>query len=475
MDENFITSIKKFLVFLDLISWKQGLALQDWADLMLEHVAENVGALQAGLFSADHQQGCLYLTGSYAVGRSELLHQKIAFGDGLIGLAAQKQTTISVSENIPQQFSNILMHQVVTPRQLVILPLVYNKTTYGVLEFTHPNSFSQRDLLFMEALLPNITSQLIFLMNEIHLQKLYDDLHLKNKLIESKSEILERANLTLEKQKSDISCQKEEITKQHQKLQFQKEQITSSIHYAKTIQEAILPPISVFRKYFSDAFIVFKPKDIVSGDGYFIDEVNGKILVALYDCTGHGVPGAFMSLVTYSLISEVVSKCDQKTPSVICERLHHELVTRLKQEDGSYIGGLDAALITLEKTGATSFELEFVGAKRPLWIYHAKSASMDKVDRTTRTIGLKTKSERQFESIKATVYKNDVIYLFSDGCVDQCDPERKRLGTKHFEQLVAQNAHLDLAVQKREFDRSMGSYQFSADQRDDISLIGIRL
>lgn len=289
-------------------------------------------------------------------------------------------------------------------------------------------------------------------------------------------------------QKEEIEAQKEEIeaqldmaTLQRDTISRQKEQILDSIRYAERIQSAILPPAQYLTEILSDHFILFKPRDIVSGDYYWTSFKDGKLLVAVADCTGHGVPGAFLSVLGISSMNEIVNRKGPIHANQILEHLRDFVIHTLHQTGtrGEDQDGIEIALCVIDPQNKT---LEFAGANRPLYLFRtAPGSSGDhppelvhiKGDRMP--IGIYEQQTASFTNHKVRLKKNDTLYLFSDGYVDQLGgPRRKTFRSVHFREYLTGIQAYTMEEQKNLLLEKHESWRGKVEQIDDILVIGLR-
>lgn len=288
-------------------------------------------------------------------------------------------------------------------------------------------------------------------------------------------------------------------------IRQQNEKITDSINYAKSIQEALLPPIEEIQNHLPESFILYKPKDIVSGDFYWIYEDKERILIAVADCTGHGVPGAFMSLMGNNFLNDIIKVKGKYTPSEILDELNVQILNTLKQnsKETSVKYGMDIALISLEfgvggsesvstlktsnyKPRTKNYEpqtpdsqllikLEFAGAHSPLFIFRGNEYIPIKGDQ--RSIGSYQKNEKQgFTNHSFQLRKGDMLYLFSDGFADQIGgPENKKMFSQPFRDILQSICSLEMSEQKKTLDTTITAWKGKLDQTDDILVLGIRI
>ncbi|TND06484.1 MAG: protein serine/threonine phosphatase [Bacteroidetes bacterium] len=274
----------------------------------------------------------------------------------------------------------------------------------------------------------------------------------------------QKTNKLLESQNSEISRQRDEIG-------IKNKEITDSINYARRIQEAMLPAAEQFARLLPQSFVVNLPKDIVSGDFYWVAEKEGTVFVAAVDCTGHGVPGGFMSMLGMENLNEALRLSTE--PGKILSWMNRFVKKSLKQDAsaGATRDGMDAALCSIDSSGRT---LRFAGAYRPLWII--RNAQVLETKATKISIGGFTGDDQVFEEHRMQLEAGDMIYLFSDGYPDQFGGERKKkLMTKGFRELLLEIHQEPLEQQKKFLLDFIISWRGEIEQLDDILVIGIRV
>lgn len=311
-------------------------------------------------------------------------------------------------------------------------------------------------------------------------KRITKELQKTNESLESAYAELEEKQEEIFQQKEELAAQAEELHATNSELSFVNKYITSSINYAQTIQQSILPIRAEMDEQF-DNFVIYRPKDIVSGDFYWFTKYkdNGQLytFVAVIDCTGHGVPGAFMSLIGSRLLNEIVNERKIIEPDKILERMDRGVKKALRQDKTENNDGMEICLCRLENTNKDSYHLCFAGAKRFLIYYNKQKGSIKRIKGSRRSIGgLKLrKPPKPFERIEMDVQKNDMLYLTSDGIVDQNDPRRKALGLKRLINHLKKYTDEPIETQKEKLEHLLDSHQKDEKQRDDISFIGIKL
>ncbi len=269
-----------------------------------------------------------------------------------------------------------------------------------------------------------------------------------------------------------IRNQKNQIEEQRDKLDIQNKKINSSIQYAQNIQRAILPIVGHIRNLFEN-FILYRPKDIVSGDFYWFSQLKDMVFVAAVDCTGHGVPGAFMSMIGNSLLNEIVLEKKVTDPAKILSLLNEKIVESLRQNETENNDGMDVCLTSINtKTN----EIKFSGAKRPLFMYKQGASELNEIKGDRISIGGMNKKteDKNFSTHTVQANSGDIIYLSSDGLTDQNNSERKRYGSNRLKELILKNISEPMDRQKEIIEDDLDFFQNNEEQRDDITLIGIK-
>ncbi len=253
--------------------------------------------------------------------------------------------------------------------------------------------------------------------------------------------------------------------------------IRDSINSAKAIQNAILPSSENLHAAF-DHFIIFRPKDIVSGDFYWFTSVKREgaspiYFIAVVDCTGHGVPGAFMSMIGSRVLNEIVGVTKIYDPKEILNQLNESVIQALRQDENKNDDGMDVCLCRIEKNSDDKYLVNFSGAKRPL-IYSHKN-ELTQVKGSLKGIGGFYSDELEFTEFSTVLEKGDSIFLTSDGYADQPNVERKTMGVKLLMSYISKTLQLSSKGQKVTLENYLDTFQRKEAQRDDISILGIRL
>jgi serine phosphatase RsbU (regulator of sigma subunit) len=272
-----------------------------------------------------------------------------------------------------------------------------------------------------------------------------------------------------------LSRQRKEIAEKNQQLKAHSIQIENSIQVAKTIQESILPSSHRIDEILGEYFVLFRPKDVVSGDFYWAHSIENQIFLAVADCTGHGVPGALMAMLGSALLDKIVIAQNITQPIEILNKLHLEIQIALKQQETYNNSGMDIAFIILEKQIDETTLVRFAGAKRPLFYLKAGENQFEILKGDRKSIGGEQNDKKYFTEQQIIFPPNSLIYLTTDGFTDQPNVHRKRFGELRFAQLVYQSRQLSLAEQCQVLEKSLNVYMQSESQRDDMLLIGLRV
>ena len=318
--------------------------------------------------------------------------------------------------------------------------------------------------------------------------------------IEEKNEELNQLIEETIAQRDEIESQRNSVQKQKELVEIINKEVSQSIDYATRIQQAILPEKKVLKKYFNKHFVLFKPKDRVSGDFYWWTHIKGSTVITAADCTGHGVPGAFMSMLGVSFLREIVQKEYITHPGVILRKLRKEVIKSLKQkgETGEQKDGMDMSLVSINNETKI---LQFAGANNPLYIITNHKLSLIDNDEENNALKLIDNSVLKIESSKLlyevkpdkmpiAIYvkmdnfitheiqlqEGDQIYMFSDGFADQFGgPKGKKFKYKPFKRLILENANKPMAEQKQILSDAFDSWRGDLEQIDDVVVLCIKI
>ena len=331
-------------------------------------------------------------------------------------------------------------------------------------------------------------------------------------IIEEQKQMVDEKNFILNQQNEEISTQRDEITEQRDLVTSQKEhiefihnEVSQSIDYATRLQSAILPDFEIIKDFVSEHFILYKPKAQVSGDFYWWSIVEDYLIIAVVDCTGHGVPGAFMSMLGTSFLREIVVKEYMTNPGIILKRLRKEIIHTLKQKgtSGEQKDGMDMALISVN---LDTLEMQFAGANNPLYIVRGgqnpqgltkpdplqnpqgltKPKPLQNLEGLTKDYIEEIKGDKMpisiyirmepFKNNNIKLEKGDCIYLFTDGFADQFGgPRNRKFMYKQFKDILLQNCHKPMTEQKEVIESAFDNWRGDSEQIDDVTVVGIRI
>ena len=273
---------------------------------------------------------------------------------------------------------------------------------------------------------------------------------------------LEEANLTLEKK----------VIERTKKIETQRREITDSIQYASRIQSALLPEKEELEKHLPSYFILNKPRNIVSGDYYWLAHKDKKVVVAIADCTGHGVPGAFMSILGLAFLNEVLNQTESISANSILNQLRSHVIKSLHQtgKADEARDGMEMALCVVD---FNKKRLQYSGAFRPLYLIRDRELVEFKGD--SMPIGIYSEDDKSFNNKELILNENDIIYMFTDGYIDQLGgPDRKTFKSKQFKQLLIDIHQKPLNEQKALLEKEYQAWRRDIEQIDDIMVMGIR-
>jgi serine phosphatase RsbU (regulator of sigma subunit)/Tfp pilus assembly protein PilF len=260
------------------------------------------------------------------------------------------------------------------------------------------------------------------------------------------------------------------LQKQRDEIAHQKKEITDSISYAQRIQSAILPSHDALEKYFEEHFILFRPKDIVSGDFYWLTYHDNKLIVAAADCTGHGVPGALVSVICSTALSRSVREFNLTEPGAILDKTTELVAESFTKNESEVRDGMDISLCMFDTERKN---LHWAGANNPVWIIRNHELTEIKGDK--QPIG-RFDHRKPFTSHKVSLEKGDVLYIFSDGFPDQFGgPDEKKFKYSNFKSLLKNISHESASIQKNEIEKIFEAWKGDQEQTDDVCVIGMKV
>jgi len=284
--------------------------------------------------------------------------------------------------------------------------------------------------------------------------------------------------LTYEEVEQKVIARTAEVTKQKEELEEKNKDITDSINYAKRIQEALLPGLELKQKLFPDSFMLFKPRDIVSGDFYWFAEKNGRIIYAAVNCPGQGLPGAFMSMIGNSFLGEIVNERSLTRPGLILDKLRNMVIRSLKQTDGDSGAndGMDISLLSFRERNPEDgiMKVEWAGANNPLWLIRNGTCAVYNPDK--RPISYSRNNSALFTNHTIELQKGDALYIFTDGYADQFGGEKgKKFKYKQLQEVLLSIQDEPMQKQEEILAKKFNDWKGSLEQVDDVLVIGIKV
>ncbi len=285
-----------------------------------------------------------------------------------------------------------------------------------------------------------------------------------------------KMNIILETQNDKLELQNNQILEQNAQLEKQNNQILASIDYGRRIQEAILPSNKLLSHFFKESFVFFRPRDVVSGDFYWFSVQNDKLFVAAVDCTGHGVPGAFMSLIGNSLLNYIVNEKGIYKPSEILKELHKgvkKALTQSKSESDDNVDGMDMTLCCFDKS---TKEIQLACANHTAFIINNDKVEEIEGDEFSIADELLGDDIPEFTNHVIPMNKKATLYMFSDGFPDQFGgPKNKKFYTGNLKKLFIENQKLSTNEQHEVLNKTFNEWKGSGKQLDDVLVMGFKL
>lgn len=279
-----------------------------------------------------------------------------------------------------------------------------------------------------------------------------------------------------------IQTQKKEVELQKEIIEIKNKDVMDSIHYAKYIQGSMLPSTKVMNNSFSESFVLYKPKDVVAGDFYWTETINNNPVLAVCDCTGHGVPGAMVSIVACNALNRAINEFKLSNPSLIFDKVNELMQETFSKSDYEVNDGMDGVLCVFDYE---NMKLHLATANNPIWVVSPPSIKtelwqepwqLSQITPDKQPIGKYKEEVSPFNLKTVSIEKGEMIYLFTDGYADQFGgPKGKKFKYKPFQELLISIAHLPLDEQKQELDSTIESWRGGLDQVDDILVVGIRV
>ncbi|UKN01097.1 SpoIIE family protein phosphatase [Paracrocinitomix mangrovi] len=387
---------------------------------------------------------------------------KLKVGQGICGHVAATGKPELISDT-----SSDARYQIDDASRLseIAVPILSEGKVIGVIDSEHPEKdfYSEEDLQMLTTIAAMASSKIV----ETHIQE-----KLRNHQKELEKQVEERTQeLTATIGKLEESnIEKENLLRE----------ITDSISYAKSIQKAILPSDKRVNECLQECFIIYKPKDIVAGDFYWLEPFKDSsgtegILLAAADCTGHGVPGAMVSVICNNALNRAVREYKIFEPGKILDQCREIVIKEFEKSEVEVKDGMDIALVSLALNTHSHSVLKYAGAHNPLWIVRNGGTTVEEIKADKQPIG-KFDSPQPYQTHKIQLNKGDVFYIFSDGYTDQFGgPKGKKYKAKAFKELLLSIQNLSMVEQKSAIDKTFENWKDKLDQVDDVCVIGVRI
>jgi serine phosphatase RsbU (regulator of sigma subunit) len=273
-----------------------------------------------------------------------------------------------------------------------------------------------------------------------------------------------------------LEYQFKQINEKNLIIEEKNKDITDSIQYAKRIQDAMLPNPKELNSFFKDSFVFYKPRDIVSGDFYWFAEIDNVAVLAVADCTGHGVPGAFMSIVGHDILNQLILEKNMRSPSEILTELDKKVCSALnkKEADTEYQDGMDIALCVFNKN---SNKMVYAGANRPAFVIPDGFGQMVEIPANKYSIGgTQESSSKIFKEYEYELNVHDKVYLFSDGYADQFGGDKyKKFKSANFRKMLLSIAKYPLNRQNEVINDTLDEWIGQMEQTDDVCVVGVMI
>ena len=316
-----------------------------------------------------------------------------------------------------------------------------------------------------------VLSLVVVLMVYINLRsksKAKEEIEKQKQLVDETNEELNQSNEELLAQRDEIESQKIEVETQKSLVDIKNKEITDSITYAKRKQKAILPSEKLINEQLKQSFVLYKPKDIIAGDFYWLETIENRTYFAVADCTGHGVPGAMVSVVCNNALNRVLREFKFTKPSKILDKVREIVLSEFSEEEGGIRDGMDIALCMIEGD-----KLEYSGANSPLWIVRGDEVLVTKANR--QPIG-RYENKKPFVNHEIYLLKGDLVMIFTDGYADQFGGEKgKKMGYKIFRDRLLELKPKSLKEKKLLLNEFFESWKREEEQVDDVCVMGVSI
>jgi len=314
----------------------------------------------------------------------------------------------------------------------------------------------------------------------------------QKRVIEAQKKLVDEQKAAAEKQRDYAQEEHQKAEEQRELVQEKNTEILDSINYAKRLQNAILPDLATIKQQFPQSFVFFQPKDIVSGDFYWMERVQSEgegesiVFIAAADCTGHGVPGAMVSVVCANALNKAVNEMGKTDPAEILNVTREMVIDTFAKTDSQVKDGMDISLLSVAQSSraesesdphshSVSHSVSWSGANNPLWIIRKNAEQVQEIKADKQPIG-SYEDQRPFTSHEVQLDRGDTVYLFSDGFADQFGGEKgKKFKSGNFKKLLLQYSNENMEKQQHTLETAFEDWKGNLEQLDDVCVIGVRL
>ncbi|WP_020531931.1 GAF domain-containing SpoIIE family protein phosphatase [Flexithrix dorotheae] len=434
---------------------------------IIHSLSISTSAVKAIFYELKHSELKLEPVAGYATKLSSIKH--IPIGEGLVGQCAKNKNLIHI-QDLAQEYATINISNIkFNLRSILLVPVTFTENLYGVIELHFIIDLPSKSVNFVT----RAANSLGVMMESIRKS---EETEAQKEKLTQKEKILKKSVTTLNRTKGEVEKQKQRAENALKELSIQSQRVNESITYAQRIQQSILPSEQKLKEEFRDAFVIFKPKDIVSGDFYWYASNDLYQFISVVDCTGHGVPGAFMSMIGNTLLNQIILDKKEFNPANILFDIHRGIQLNLLQDNQKNKDGMDMMLCRISKQKDKTGKHEILVAGAKSYLYLMEKGEITPFKGNSQSIGGgQTHKNLNFTLKEFKAEAGAKLILLTDGWIDNANQERKRYGSKRFKTVLKSNSFSPLPILKEKLLEDMVLHQKTVEQRDDITLIGIEL
>jgi len=423
------------------------------------------------LYVANKDVDTFILKASYSLDNDKSFNT-FKIGEGVLGQVVLDKEYILINNKKKNTLCVKTSTIDINPEYILVFPLLYKNKVNGIIELGALEKFNSDMLEFIELTSHIIAVAINSAMATEELNLLFQQVNMQSNALKASKDELLHTNTELEEQAQILKKSEQKLLEQQEQLQEKNEKIIGSLRYAKMIQRSLLPGFDEWKTRIPNSFVIWSPRDIVGGDiifGHFFEK--GMMICAVVDCTGHGVPGAFMSMIASSGLRKIVSDEGYYDPAIILKKLNFFVKTSLQQDTKHAVSddGMDMSLLLLDIKKQT---VVFAGAKLPLIYIYDDKLTIIKGDK--QNIGYR-RSNLDFNFTNHTIAfkKGTSFYIYTDGIIDQLGGEKRRtFGTKRFKQLLKANYRESFENQKKNIYEAFYAHKGNEEIQDDVTVVG---